>query len=126
MATENELYIPVSNDPRFKIKNEMTNGTKVCTLDFQPHIGLMCPEPHAIMLAGSAFQMFNPVSLDHLKQLKVGDLIHTTCDPNDEIYKFWDPPADYAVEANFSKMYKVAHIDTCGLGLPIIIADSAL
>lgn len=126
MATENELYIPISNDPRFQIQNEMKSGGKVFSLDYQPHIGLMCPDPQAIMLAGAAFQMFNPVSLAALKEAKVGDLIHCTCDPTHEIYKFWNPPADYAVEQDFSKMYRVRHIDKCGLDLPIIIADAAI
>lgn len=123
---DNEIAIPIESDPRFKFERELNGSTKVFSLNHQPHVGLLSPNPKALIIPGMSFQMFNESSLDAINLVGVGDLIQVSCDPTHDIYKAWNPLAEYAVEANFSRMYRVRFVTTDGWGFPIFIADEAL
>lgn len=123
---DNEITVPVTEDPCFKFERELNGSTKLFTLDYLPHIGLLSPDPSALLIPAMAFQLFNPNSLPNANMVQVGDLIQVSSDPNDPIYKAWNPPAEYRIEEGYSKMFKVKYLTEDALGFPCFIADEAL
>lgn len=123
---DNEIAIPIESDPRFKFERELGGSTKVFSLNHLPHVGLLSPNPKALVVPAMAFQMFNESSLPAANMVEVGDLIQVSCDPTHDIYKAWNPPADYAVEVGFTRMYRVRFVTTDAMGFPVWISDEAL
>jgi hypothetical protein len=123
---DNEIAIPIETDPRFKFERELNGSTKVFSLNHLPHVGLLSPNPKALVIPGMAFQMFNESSLDAINKVEVGDLVQVSCDPKHEIYKAWNPPAEYAIEEGFSRMYRIRFVTIDAWGFPVFIADEAL
>jgi hypothetical protein len=126
MSSDNEISIPVETNPRFKFERELSQSTNIFSLEYGPQVGLLSPNPKALLLPGMALQLFNPSSLEHLNRANVGDLIQISCDPNHEYYKAWNPPEIYRVEEGFSRMYRIRFVEMDCMGFPNIVADEAI
>lgn len=122
---DNEIVIPLEEKPRFKFERDL-GSSRVFSLDHQPHVSLLSPNPSALLVPGMAFQLFNPSSLEAANMVQEGDLIQVSCDPTHEIYRAWNPPAEYAIEEGFSKMFRVRYVNKDAMGFPVFISDLAI
>ena len=123
---ENEITVPVETDPRLKFERELGGNTKVFSFDHLPHVGLLSPNPTALLVPAMAFACFNPASLEAAALVNVGDLIQVSSNPDHEIYRAWNPPDEYKIEKGFSRMYRVRLTSTDAMGYPIFVADEAI
>lgn len=123
---ENEITIPIEQEPRFKFEKELTGETKIYSFNHLPHLGLLSPNPTALLVPAMAFACFNPSSLESANMVNVGDLIQVSSDPTHEIYKAWNPPKEYEIPLGFTRMYRVRLVSKDAMGYPIFVADEAL
>lgn len=126
MNKPGELYVKPDPNPRFQFTKELDSKSKLFSFAHLPHIGLISRTPAGLVIPGMAFDMFNPSALAALRTAVPGDLVCVTSDCHHEIYKAWNPPAEYIPEEGFQRMYRVKYVDVDTNNFPIAICEEAI
>ena len=126
MANDNDIFLLAEDEPRLTLANELDADTNVYNFKHVPHLGLISPEPKSIMIPTMAIAGFNHSSLKALESMNEGDMLDVTSDPDNKVYKQWNPPDIFAIKKGFRKMYKIRTLISDSLGFPLIVADEVV
>lgn len=120
MNSVNETILADEHLPRVQFVSK-DGETSLYTLHTLPCFSLQDFESKAIIIPVLPFASFNSVSVDTLKEIKVGDKIQVTADIDHQLYKSWNPPTNFTPVKDQVNTYTVSLIVEDALGYPIIM-----
>lgn len=123
---QNDIFLMAEEEPRLTFKQELDSETNMFDFRHVPHLGLIAPDPDSILIPTMAIAGFNHSSLPALELMKEGDILDVSSDPDNPIYKQWNPPDLFKIEKGFRKLYKVRILIPDSLGFPLIVADAVV
>jgi len=126
MSTQ-ELYLEREEIPRLQITGELDETNKMYSWNHAPHLAIYSPGAEALVLMPSLpLLAFNPSALPSLEAMVQGDLIQLFADPDNEVYKLWNPPEEFQYQAGHVNTMRVKIREKDVLDYPVAVWEAAL